>query len=213
MAENPPHMKSASLNLPRLLFLLAALLFAGAGNAYAKRVPKLITFGDDFYEMGDVKANAEDIGVSGVKVGYHCQALGLFWVNIFTWSGEYCLYKGSGLETKQYEPISQEQAAEYLGVAKVGKPWNYSFPPGMLAIIGLVGLKVVPRLLAKKRAAAFNAPSAASVPSAPTQSWHGGGMVPSRPAPPVGQAPQAPESYAPPQTPPPVPPPLPPDQQ
>lgn len=203
-------MKTASLNLPRLLFLLAALLFAGAGNAHAKRVPKLFTFGDDFYDLGAPKGgDGAELATEGVKVGYHCQAFGLFWVNIFTWSGEYCLYKGSGLETKHYEPISQEDAAKLLGVAKVGKPWNYSFPPGMIVLIGLVGLKVVPRLLAKKRAAAFNAPSA----SAPTQSWHGGGMVPSRPAPPVGQSPQAPESYAPPQTPPPVPPPLPPDQQ
>jgi hypothetical protein len=186
----------------RLLFTLAALLFALTGEAQAKKVPKLFTFGDDFYDLGTPKAGMLQGASSDVKVGYHCQAFGLFWVNIFTWSGEFCLYEGSGLETKKYQPITESEAAEFLGVSKVGKPWNYSFPPGMLIIIGLVGLKVVPRLLAKRAAAK----SVGGVRMAGSGSGAEPRWMPS-------QTPAAPPPMAGDDIPPPMPPPLPPEQR
>ncbi len=202
-------MKASCFTLPRLLLLLTALLFASASDARAaRRTPKLYTFGADYYELGEVRLDdaepAAAASSSGVKVGYRCQAFGLFWVNIWTWKGEFCLYKGSGMETKKYQQISQEDAAKLLGVDKISKPWNYSFPPGMLIIIGLIGLKVVPRLVARRKAAA----------SAGT--WQGG--APAQPAWTPTTLPDPPaESYAPPllpvAVPPPIPPPLPPDQR
>ena len=76
--------------LPRLLLFVFAFVILGTGEAQAKRVPKLYTFGPANSEMGPIKKGAlaalpaevrapfEALGVD--TVGFHYQHFGLFYL-------------------------------------------------------------------------------------------------------------------------------------
>jgi hypothetical protein len=187
--------------LPRFVLVLSAITLLGAGEAQARRIPKLYTFGDTISEMGPIKP--EFIRPGGpTKVGFKYGAFGLFWLNIWTWGGEYCAFD----DARGYAPVSKSDAARLMGVAEsaLGKPLSYRIPWGLVIIVGLFLLKLVPRLIAKRRYAA------AMAPSEPSPRW----MPPAGTSPPPPPAPGLVPPAGPPgaSTPPPIPPPLPPDQ-
>lgn len=94
----------------------------------------LVTYGEDITHVADIPADVADSeGIPpGVAVGYKFGNFGLFWLNVWTWSGEYVLFEGDN-----YQQISEEEAALFAG-HEVSKPWTYSFPPGLIVIILLV---------------------------------------------------------------------------
>ena len=69
------------------------------------------------------------------NVGFVHHAFGLFWLDIWTWDGRFCLYHGD-----KYWEIDAEQAAVFLGkpIDKLGKPIFYTLPPGLLVLIAIV---------------------------------------------------------------------------
>jgi hypothetical protein len=108
--------------------------------AHAKIV--LITHGDTITKLGGIADN--DIRMAFYEnvqpipsVGYHYSYAGVYWVDLWTWGGEYCLYTGDKQQT--YEPISRDQAARFLGVTPddLSKPFWYRFPPGLCILAGL----------------------------------------------------------------------------
>ena len=130
----------------KTLFLLVGTLVV-AGSASRTDAAVLITHGDTIKELGEPKTPKTAGATGGLKVGYKYSYFGLFWCDLWTWGGEYCLFiPKEGLFGKaRYEPISQAQAAEYLGTPadQLPKPFLYSYPLGLLIIGAIVALSVV----------------------------------------------------------------------
>lgn len=199
-------MNHAHFSLPRLLAIVLAAAFLGAGQAHAKRIPKLYTFGPVNSEVGPIKKEAlaklpreEQIQLEALgadTVGFNYKHLGLFWLDIWSWGGEYSVY--NKLNDIPYK-ITKPQAAAFLGIeeSKLTVPLSYHIPWGLVVIVGLALLKIVPRLILKNR----QARQSAKFNSAPQWSPQPPGPSSPPPPPPAGYGP------------PPVPPPLPPDQQ
>ena len=131
------------------------------GEAQAKRRGfTLITTGSTHSELGAVKASAvaelSDAERMEIEqrhydtVGYQYSHFGIFWLDIWNWSGEYIVYNKVSEDGGVTTP---EVAAALLGVppGKAGKPLNYRMPYGLMVVLGLVSLKVVPRLLMARR--------------------------------------------------------------
>lgn len=198
-----------SLTLPRLLAIVFTVLMFGTGEAQAKRGFTLITTGTALSEIGPMKKDllkelAPDDRMLAERqgwdtVGFQYSHFGVFWLDIWNWGGEYALYNKV---SEAGSVVPDEMAAEFLGVdpKKLGKPLNYRMPYGLMIVLGLAGLKFVPRILASRRAKQqvpdFMPPAPTGAPAQPR--WT-----------PQNPPPGAPGTGGPP----PVPPPLPPDQQ
>lgn len=143
--------------MPRLLtrvLPLFALVFAclAANTAQAGKGFMLITSGDEIRKVGTLTAEVQkeadaELG-PGVEVGYMYQQFGLFFLEIWTWDGKYVLFRDD-----EYWDPPQEELANMAGVSSVedlGKPWQYTLPPGLLAIVLLVVGGVVFKLVAGK---------------------------------------------------------------
>lgn len=135
----------------------AALAYLVLAPSQADAKILLITSGDTFTHFGKVQIPSNGSGISpktamvmrmpGVEVGYKWSYGGLFWIDFWTWGGEYCLYRGN-----EYESITPEEAALLLGQSSApGRPFLYKFPLGLLIIAGIVVLGVIGSLLGKKK--------------------------------------------------------------
>lgn len=182
--------------LPLLLALLT--LFAGAGTAHARRGFLIITHGDAISDLGRVKPEFQEMveqegGPALDRVGFKYGYFGFFWLDLWNWDGEYCVYTG-----KTFHPVSKAVAAQMLGQSEstLSTPLNYRFPAGLFTLLGLGLIKMLPGLMSgKNRVPEFKqwepSPSVARrpVPNAPR--W-------TPMAPPVpGQAPAMNAGYAP----------------
>jgi len=90
-----------------------------------------VTWGDTISHVGDVPlADRQDLGAN--RVGYKYRYFGVFWVNLWIWGGEYCVYEG-----KRYRAIPRAEAARLLGKtdAELGIPFLYRFPLGCLILV------------------------------------------------------------------------------
>lgn len=186
-------MNHSRRHLSRLLILAFAALLLGAGQAQAKRVPKLYTFGPAHSEVGPIRMEvlqampaAQRSQLEAMRVdtvGFHYKHFGLFWLDIWSWGGKFTVYNKLNEVPLEATPA---QAAALLGIneSELKKPLSYHLPWGLVIIVGLMLLKFLPRFLARRKAAResaqFNSP----------QTW----------GPPPGG-------------PPPMPPPLPPEQK
>jgi hypothetical protein len=156
-----------SPSLPSHLWIFLAVAVAVAGPSRAAAGIVMVTAGPTIKHLGDVPAaklaaaqSAErdanlrrgrvDVfgkGMSRPAVGFRYNYFGLFWVEFWTWGGEFCLYEGTTAVR-----LSQGQAADLLGREPVDlrKPFNYSYPPGLLVLAGLAAI-ILPALLLTKR--------------------------------------------------------------
>ncbi len=118
-------------------FAMLAFLNLPAESSAAKLL--LITRGDGFSDLGPNQGKALPQELMGFKVGYKYSYFGLFWVDVWRGSGEYCLYR-----EKEFIPITKAQAAEHLGVSEneVKEPFFYDLPPGLIVIAALVVLGI-----------------------------------------------------------------------
>ena len=98
-------------SLLRLFYLVSAVLLLGAGQAQARRGFMLITTGTGFSEFGKVTpefaARTRPLDTVGWKYDY----FGVFWLDIWNWGGEYCVYHDN-----TYDTVTKEQAAMLMGV-------------------------------------------------------------------------------------------------
>lgn len=102
----------------------------------------------DFAPLRRVQPDQNNVGMANPALGFRYDYIGAFWIEVWTWNGTYCLYEG-----RRARPIPPAQAAELLGVSvdELPKPFAYRFPPGLLAIGGLILLSTAGRLLRQRR--------------------------------------------------------------
>ncbi len=129
-------------------FVLLVCLAAPA-TAQARRLP-LFTHGDEVEHLGDLPPElAQQLQdtlqlPSAPAVGYKYSHFGVFWLPIWTWGGEYCLYVKKSSNEFLYEPLKREQAAGLLRVEpdSLSPPGAYRFPKGLFLLLGLVVLGI-----------------------------------------------------------------------
>jgi len=127
--------------LPLLALSITAVL---PTTAQARRGIILITSGDTIKHVADVAAEMKPVirEVTGssvdYKVGYLHERIGVFWIDLWTWGGEYVLYDES--EQDLWE-LDADETAAIMGTTpdKLSTPLFYSFPPGLLAL-GVIGV-------------------------------------------------------------------------
>jgi hypothetical protein len=131
----------SKMYLPLLATLTLATLLPS--KAEARRGLVLITTGDTIKHIADVATDLQPVirEVTGssvdYKVGYLHQRIGVFWIDLWTWGGEYVLYDES--EQDLWELNAEETAALMRTTPdKLSAPLFYSFPPGLLAL-GVIG--------------------------------------------------------------------------
>jgi hypothetical protein len=125
--------------------LLAAALCCGPSAAQA--CPVLITRGETVTDMGRVQPQFHGANLPSTQVGYKYGHFGVFWVDLWTWDGTWCLHSGN-----RYWALKPAQAAELLGKteAQLHPPFLYRFPPGLLIATGLIVLWVVKLFLSRQ---------------------------------------------------------------
>lgn len=116
------------------LVLLAAL---GAPRTAVAGKLMLITHGDQIRELTPAPGAPTSELPDGMKVGYVSSYGGLFWVDFWTWGGQYCVYKPT--DDRRYQPVHPPVAAALLGVPEdqLSTPFFYRFPLGLIILAGL----------------------------------------------------------------------------
>jgi hypothetical protein len=106
---------------------------ASAGNGI------VITSGVTISHVGDVP-HAKRPEQYVTKVGYKYSYYGVFWIDIWTSDGTYCVYDGD-----KFDPIDAATAAYLLDTSEgsLSRPFLYICPPGWLLIGGLVAVGIV----------------------------------------------------------------------
>ena len=117
-----------------ILFSFVVVLLLFSPQLEAKM---LITYGDDIVKVAELPADMKQADVADMCIGYKYGQFGVFWMQIWTWSGEFCLYSESKntywtLEEKQIKMLNEAVP----GGLKV--PSSYSYPPGLFVIIAII---------------------------------------------------------------------------
>lgn len=120
-----------------VMFALSAYLMLTPSEAQAG----LITYGETISEVGELTPEKiKELRLNNkFKVGYKYSYFGLFFLDLWTGDGEFCLYKDAILDEAPYEPIDKQRAAELMGIAEdqIQLPFLYRYPL-LLLIIGFL---------------------------------------------------------------------------
>jgi hypothetical protein len=102
-------------------------------------IPIVINHGDTVAKLGDVSAEDRAQFPQNTVIGYKYSRFGVFWMDLWTWGGEYCLYDGNRIG-----PLTPEQCAALLkiDVNRLSKPWFYRFPLGLIILGGIVAILI-----------------------------------------------------------------------
>ncbi|MCP3980093.1 MAG: hypothetical protein GY716_12375 [bacterium] len=106
--------------------------------ADARRGIALITHGQAIAEIGPVvesqRQYVREATGADAAVGYIYESFGVFWLDLWTWDGRYCLTDGD-----TYWELDETQAASLLGSGAAGPrpPLRYSWPPGLVVALAL----------------------------------------------------------------------------
>jgi hypothetical protein len=129
--------KSIVGGLLSALVLGAVLLAPSRGEAKGFM---LITYGDDISKVADIPPQIlenvkQSTGATSPEIGYKYSNFGIFFLNLWTWGGDYVIF-----ENDTYWDLGAEGAAQMLGVdaGALKKPFTYSFPPGLIVLLLLV---------------------------------------------------------------------------
>ncbi|MEQ8210656.1 MAG: hypothetical protein RH917_12570 [Lacipirellulaceae bacterium] len=153
--------------LSRLRWLIVpilgvAFLSVDSSTAEARRRGLiLITTGHTIKNIGPIPAESaqmvrESVGNKNYEVGLQHNRFGIFWLDLWTWEPEYVLYDPDNEEDGGI--IEPSFAAEILQVEEsdLPKPFFYSVPPGLVALIVLGGLWAFVALKDSKEESAVN---------------------------------------------------------
>ena len=130
----------------RVLVVCALALVLHPSHAEAKGF-MLVTYGDSVFHVArvpeDQKPFIRQVFKQDAQVGYHYDYFGVFWLDFWTWGGQWCLYNGN-----RYWTLTPQQAAIVLKTKPedLRKPYLYTFPLG-LSIVGVLfgGLVLIGR--------------------------------------------------------------------
>jgi hypothetical protein len=111
--------------------LIAYALFCPTG-AHAGGI--VITSGEHITPIGDAAPSAKPM-LGSAQVGYKYGYWGVFWIDLWTHGGTYCVFEGD-----RYKPISAANAAELLGKreSEIGPPLLYTVPLGWMLIVPVI---------------------------------------------------------------------------
>ncbi|MEM6993793.1 MAG: hypothetical protein AAF721_24980 [Myxococcota bacterium] len=123
--------------LPLLAFLVVCLSY---GEAHARRGIMLITSGDSITQVAELQGDAAkeveaEIG-AGAAIGYKYEQFGVFWLELWSWDGQFVLFKGD-----DYWELPDAELAALAGVGsldELSKPLTYTIPPGLVIVVLLV---------------------------------------------------------------------------
>jgi len=142
------------LRLIPLAILALVVLYPSRAEARRKGFV-FITHGKSIKHIGDVpeelKAEIRSTFETSEEpaVGFIYSQFGIFWLDIWTWGGEYCIYAGD-----EYGPIDEKDAAKLTG-GDVGKPIFYRIPPGLSILVAIALLWVGVRWRSSVKTRAF----------------------------------------------------------
>lgn len=114
-------------------FVVVLLLFSPQLEATI-----LITSGEDFAKVADAPAELkQQMGIPDLCIAYKYEQFGVFWLQIWTYSGEFCLYSES---QNKYGSLSKEEIKTLQETIPGGLkvPSSYSYPPGLFVIIAII---------------------------------------------------------------------------
>ncbi len=117
-------------------------------EAHARRrgIPILFQTGDYVFHLADVPDDAPCRSAPGIPsdvvVGYKCERFAVLWMELWTWSGEFCLYSEEA--NMVWTDFTTDELAMLASVPaeKIKKPFLYSVPLGWIVLGGLVGLGI-----------------------------------------------------------------------
>jgi hypothetical protein len=138
------------LLLLRGLFLVVSVVLLSPSEASAKI---LITRGDVIKHIGNVAEQQRQFLAPAVRnqvaVGFKYSYFGIFWLDLWTWGGEYCIYQGD-----KYEPLTPTQAAILLNTSEseLSTPFLYKCPLGLAIVVVAIAVIVPVTLVQKQRA-------------------------------------------------------------
>ena len=100
----------------------------------------LITHGDDISKVADVPPQLAPLvkqltGASNPEIGYKYSMFGVFFLNLWTWGGDYVIY-----QDETFWDLGEQGAAQMLGVdvESLKKPFTYTMPPGLIIVLILL---------------------------------------------------------------------------
>jgi hypothetical protein len=145
--------------LVRTSLLLALASFVPTATAAEGAPPRrqaplqagavLITHGDTISHIGDIPP----VKIKGkatvlTKVGYAYSYWGVFWLDLWTWGGTYCIYDG-----RVAAKVSPAEAAQLLGIPEsdLSRPFNYKYPIGLIVIVGIIALVILAAVFAPQQ--------------------------------------------------------------
>ena len=114
-----------------LLVLLSGARPAAPARVARAGIPILITSGDTIADVGALEGGRPS---GGPRIGYKYSYFGVFWLDVWTWGGTYCVYEG-----KSFQPLTEEEAVKLSAKKSVRHPFLYSFPLLLVGILGFVG--------------------------------------------------------------------------
>ena len=123
-----------------LLVLAAAWLWSSPAEAKGL---VLVTSGETVKHVADLaeeqKESVETLSGTKPAIGFRYSYGGIFWLDFWTWDGEYCLFVKEG-DKWRYEPLEPAEAAELAGSkeGELPRPIFYTFPPGLLLVGAIV---------------------------------------------------------------------------
>lgn len=130
----------AKIALLPLLALATSSLLSSSADA---RGLILITSGNTIKHVAEVSDQMKPVvrAVTGTSTNYHVgylhERFGVYWIDLWTWGGEYVLYDDS---EEDLWSLDEEETAAIMGTTpeELPKPIFYTFPPGLLAL-GAIG--------------------------------------------------------------------------
>jgi hypothetical protein len=137
-----------------LLLAISCCVFADPSEAFARK-GGIIFFntGDKVFEIAEAEPGSPaKMLADDMVVGYHCQHFGIFWLPIWTWDGDFCVYSE---EQEAYDNFSPDEISAMTGVPvdKIKKPFLYSFPLGLIILLVIGVLVLLMSILGRKKAA------------------------------------------------------------
>lgn len=132
--------------------------------AFAVRMPSaeakglfIINTGEDVVEVATVKpeakADVESNTAVGARIGMMYSRFGIFWLDIWRWDKKFVIYQGNTV----WE-LTEEQAKELAVDGKLDVPFTMTLPPGLIVIIGGIGIAVAVKVLGRKKDGGGDAP-------------------------------------------------------
>ena len=134
--------------------------------AFAVRMPSaeakglfIINTGEDVVEVGlikpEMKAEVESNTAAGAKIGMMYSRFGIFWLDIWRWDKKFVIFQGNTV----WE-LTEDQAKELAVDGKLDVPFTMTLPPGLIVLLGGLGIFIAVKVLGRKKDGGGDAPPA-----------------------------------------------------